>query len=93
MVMLLLDRGAPIDARDQESGATALYHAASWGRKEAAQALLERGANGRIAAANGKTPAEAAMMNGHADVAALLRPAAGARSAPAPPKAGTPVRR
>src|SRR5258707_11617199 len=33
LAALLLDRGADREARDKESGATPLYHAATWGRK------------------------------------------------------------
>lgn len=45
MIALLLDRGAKIDTRDLESGATALMMAASLGRTEAVIMLLKRGAD------------------------------------------------
>ena len=35
VVQLLLDHGAEVNARDEESGATPLYYAASWGRMDA----------------------------------------------------------
>jgi ankyrin repeat protein len=44
MAALLLDRGADIDARD-DSGATPLYNAASWGRRDVVELLLARGAD------------------------------------------------
>ena len=41
---LLLDKGADREARDSESGATPLYHAAAWGRTALVELLVARGA-------------------------------------------------
>src|SRR5262249_43224079 len=45
IVNLLLDKGAKMDARSGEDNGTALYLAAGWGKKRAAEALLNRGAD------------------------------------------------
>jgi ankyrin repeat protein len=73
IVALLLDHGADINAKDEESGATPLYHAASWGRREVVELLLGRGADSRAPAADGKTPLQAAAANGHQEIVTLLR--------------------
>jgi ankyrin repeat protein len=70
---LLLAKGAEINARDTEGGATALYQAASWGRVEAVRTLLAGGADRALANKAGSTPLQAAIENGHTEVVALLR--------------------
>ena len=70
---LLLGRGASIDARDAAHGATPLFLAASWGRKQMVEFLLEKGAGKLIRNKDGKSPREAALENSHAEVAELLR--------------------
>ena len=65
--------GAAIDARDTAHGATPLFLAASWGRKQTVEFLLEKGAGKLIRNKDGKSPREAALENSHADVAELLR--------------------
>ena len=52
----LLDAGADIDAQD-DGGRTALMYAAKYGRKEALQILLARGANPAIRDNDGRTAA------------------------------------
>jgi cytohesin len=70
---LLLGRGAAIDARDEAHGATPLFLAASWGRKQMVEFLLEKGAGKLIRNKAGKSPKEAAAENNHAEVVELLR--------------------
>jgi len=45
IVELLLDKGAKIDAKDDDSGFTALHHTARFGNKDAAEVLIARGAD------------------------------------------------
>lgn len=78
IVAMLLERGAEIDARDQDSGATPLYNAASWGKLDAVKLLIEKGADVNARNKTGKTPLAAAEENGFTEVAAALR-ARGAR--------------
>jgi ankyrin repeat protein len=70
---LLLGRGAEIDARDGAHGATPLFLAASWGRKQMVDFLLEKGAGKLLRNKQGKSAREAALENSHADVAEALR--------------------
>lgn len=70
---LLLGRGALIDARDGAHGATPLFLAASWGRRQMVEFLLEKGAGKLIRNKEGKSAREAALENNHAEVAELLR--------------------
>ena len=72
MAALLLDRGADIDARDG-SGATPLYNAASWGRREVVELLLARGADAGLRTKAGATALDGAIANGFEDIAGLLR--------------------
>ena len=73
IVQLLLDKGAGIEAKDDESSSTALYHAASWGRREVAALLIEKGANVNARNKAGHTPLHAALANEHKEIAALLK--------------------
>ena len=70
---MLLDRGAVIDARDTDSGATPLYDAASWGKLEVVKLLLEKGADMNARNQAGKSPLQSAEENGFTEIAALLR--------------------
>jgi hypothetical protein len=65
----LLDGGADIDAQD-DGGRTALMYAAKYGRKEALQILLARGANPAIRDNDGRT---AAAMTENSNAAELSR--------------------
>jgi ankyrin repeat protein len=73
---LLIEKGAPVNARDRESGATPLHHAASWGRVEVVQLLLDHGADPTIRNKNGATPLQLAIENNQPEAAALLKPTA-----------------
>ncbi len=70
---LLLDRGAPMDSRDDLLQSTPLGWACRWGRPEMVKLLLERGADPIEASAEPwATPAAWATKMGHREVAALL---------------------
>jgi len=73
----LLDRGFPVDDRD-DLGGTALHHAAQAGDAEAVRRLVEAGADAGAVDAHGRTPADLAAGAGHHDLAATLRPAGAA---------------
>jgi ankyrin repeat protein len=72
---LLLERGAPIDARDAESGATPLMTAAAWGREAVVKLLLERGADPALTNRAGKDAARLAEEAGYPAIAALVKTA------------------
>jgi len=71
VVKLLLDKGAKIDAKDDESGFTALHHAARFGNKNAAELLIARGADVNAKDKQGHTPLYVAVNHDH-KVAELL---------------------
>jgi ankyrin repeat protein len=73
MVDFLLSKGAEIDARDRETGSTALHLAASWGRTEALRVLLKRGADPALANKAGVSPLAAAVASGQDEAAAILK--------------------
>ncbi len=75
---LLLDHGARIDQRNNDSGTTPLYAAASFGKSEVVRLLLNRGANPSLCGNNRKTPYQAAVENGYNDVAAEIGKRGGA---------------
>jgi ankyrin repeat protein len=64
IIEMLLDRGAELDARDEESGATPLYNAASWGKLEVVRLLIEKGADVNARNKAGKTPLSGAERTG-----------------------------
>jgi len=69
---LLLDRGADIDAVDEEYRSTPLGYAARWGRREIVALLLERGADVNKSGAPWATPLAWAQKKGFADIEADL---------------------
>jgi hypothetical protein len=72
--MLLLDRGARVDLRDNLLQSTPLGWACRWGRVEMVRLLLERGADPIEADAEPwATPAAWAAKRGHADIMPLLK--------------------
>jgi ankyrin repeat protein len=73
IVSLLLDRGARVDQINADSGATALYAAASFGRSEAVDVLLDHGANPSLCGTGRKTPLQVAIANGYAEVVEKIR--------------------
>lgn len=75
---LLLDRGADIDAVDDEYRTTPLGMAARWGERRMAAWLIERGADPNKAGAAWSTPLAWATKRGHRQLADDLR-AAGAK--------------
>ncbi len=70
---LLLERGADPNLAD-ETGATPLMAAALRGDAALVQALLDKGADPAPRDREGHTARDLALQEGHADVAALLRP-------------------
>jgi ankyrin repeat protein len=69
---LLLARGASPDARDDD-GKTPLHEAAWYGRKRAAEVLIDYHADVNAKGIHGETPLGYAGQRDHPDVAALLR--------------------
>jgi uncharacterized protein len=76
---LLLDRGADIDAIDDEYQSTPLGYAAHFGRRDIVTLLLQRGADPNKAGAPWATPLAWAIKKGHAEIETDLR-RAGAKS-------------
>lgn len=76
IIEMLLARGADINAVDTESGATPLHFAASFGRPEAVKVLVRNGARLDRKNNKGLTALETAVVNGQAEIVALLRAAA-----------------
>ena len=70
---LLLERGADIDAVDEEFRSTALGLAARFGKHEMVEFLIERGADPNKAGAAWATPLEWARKKGHSNIETLLR--------------------
>ncbi len=68
IAVMLLDAGA-----NSGTGAAALYSAAAAGHLTTVKLLLDRGANPSSCGANGKTPYEIAVANGHTDIAAEIK--------------------
>jgi ankyrin repeat protein len=73
IVRLLLESGAPVDAR-QQGGWTALHAAAMHGDEALADLLLFHGADTALKADNGSDAAALAQEKGHEALAAKLRP-------------------
>jgi ankyrin repeat protein len=70
-VRLLLEHGAPVNAR-QQSGWVAIHAAAQNGDRPMVELLLKYGADPKLTNADGKTPAAVARDKGHEEIAALL---------------------
>ncbi|MEQ9606635.1 MAG: ankyrin repeat domain-containing protein, partial [Kiloniellaceae bacterium] len=77
-LVVLLTRGADADAREADTGNTALMLAANRARLEEVKLLLQAGADPNLKAKDGWTALAAAEMIGDSEIAALLR-AAGAK--------------
>lgn len=72
IIRLLLDRGAPANAR-QQAGCTPLHAAAQHGDAALAELLLAHGADRTLTDDDGRTPADMAEASGHVEIAARLR--------------------
>ena len=66
---LLLDRGADMDAVDDEYRSTPIGMAARWGRRDMVRLLLDRGADANKAGAAWSTPLAWARRKGHTALA------------------------
>ncbi len=89
-VRRLLDAGAPIDAKQERSGWTALIAAIRAGKTDVATLLLERGANPNAAGLTGYTPLMAATQQGNVALLRILL-LRGANPNQATPKGLTPL--
>jgi len=68
---MLLEHGAPINAR-QQGGWTPIHAAAQNGDRTMVELLLERGADARLVNDQGQTPGMVAREKGHGELAELL---------------------
>ena len=82
-VLLHIRRGAPVNGCD-DRGRTPLMLAAAAGRHEICLLLLSEGAEAALAGADGRTAADMAEAEGHAALAAALRPAKERKVEPEP---------
>jgi ankyrin repeat protein len=78
MAAMLIDRGARVNQTNADTGTTPLYAAASSEHLSTVKLLLERGANPSACGANRKTPYQAAVENGQADIAGEIKSRGGA---------------
>lgn len=73
IIRLLVEAGAPVNDPCECAGAeSALWTAVSFGHRDIAEYLIERGADPNAAAFAGATPLHAAVLSGHHDLAGLL---------------------
>ena len=70
---LLIDRGADINAVDEEFRSTPLGMAARWGREDMMRLLLDRGADPNRSGASWATPRAWALKKGHSKMASELK--------------------
>ncbi|MHC4752085.1 MAG: ankyrin repeat domain-containing protein [Planctomycetota bacterium] len=71
IVKFLLDKGAKVNAKDDESGFTPLHHAARFGKKNVAELLIAKGADINAKDKQGHTPLQVAVNHDY-EVAELL---------------------
>jgi cytohesin len=69
----LITHGADINHLNDDSGGTALYAAASFGRVKVVKLLLDKGADPTLCGPRAKSPYQAASENSYAEVASELR--------------------
>jgi len=71
-VVELLEKGANVNARDDDYGGTPLHVASAWGRVDIAKLLIEKGADVNARNNGGLTPLHMAVYWNHPEVAKLL---------------------
>ena len=72
IAMVLLDKGADVNAKASDSARTPLMLAAAKGEAEMVKILLEKGADANISDTSGKTALELAEETGHTEIVHLL---------------------
>ena len=72
VVVVLLDAGANIDFREQQTGATALTDAIRKGHVKVARILISRGADVNVRLKDGNSPLSWARIGGYTEVEKLL---------------------
>lgn len=70
---MLLDHGAQVNQVNPDSGTTALYAAAAFGRGDVVKVLLKRGANPNACGSGHTTPYKAALENGYSEIATQIQ--------------------
>ncbi len=80
IVSMLLNHGALVNHVNEESGTTALYSAAAFGKGGVVGVLLQGGANPNLCGTKQKTPLDVAVENGYSAVAAQIKASGGKKS-------------
>ena len=77
---MLLDHGALVNHVNSDSGTTALYAAASFGRGDVVALLLKRGADPNVCGQSHNSPYETALENGYNEIATQIQRRGGSKN-------------
>jgi ankyrin repeat protein len=77
---MLLDHGALVNEVNNTSGTTALYAAASFGKRDLVTLLLKRGADPNVCGKRHVSPYQAAVENGYGEIAADIQRYGGSKA-------------